>query len=58
MPLDGGYIFKDGMDALLEKVRKGMSAEKREKVIRATSYTLALFVLALILWQFIGPRIL
>ncbi len=58
VPLDGGYIFRDGMDALLEKVRKGMSAEKREKVIRATSYTLALFVLALILWQFIGPRIL
>ena len=58
IPLDGGYIFRDGMDAVLERTNSQMSAERRQKVIRGVSYSLALFVLALILWQFVGPRIL
>jgi membrane-associated protease RseP (regulator of RpoE activity) len=55
VPLDGGYIFKDGLDAALDKMKKGMRAETRDRIVRAVSLTLALFVLALIIWQFVGP---
>lgn len=57
IPLDGGYIFRDGMDAILERTNKQMSAERRGRVIRGVSYALALFILALILWQFVGPQL-
>ncbi len=57
VPLDGGYIFKDGMDALLSRIRRGIKAEERDRIARQVSYLFALLILALILWQMIGPRI-
>ena len=58
VPLDGGYIFRDGLHALVARVRKGMAVERRDRVVRNVSYAFALMILALIVWQFIGPRIL
>ena len=58
VPLDGGYIFRDGLHALVARVRKGMAVERRDRVVKNVSYAFALMILALILWQFIGPRIL
>ena len=57
VPLDGGYIFKDGMDAFLSRIRRGIPAEVRDRIARQVSYLFALLILALILWQMIGPRI-
>jgi membrane-associated protease RseP (regulator of RpoE activity) len=57
VPLDGGYIFRDGLESVLERTNPGMAAERRESIVRNVSYFLALFILALILWQIIGPRI-
>ncbi|MFQ5553420.1 MAG: M50 family metallopeptidase, partial [Thermoplasmata archaeon] len=57
VPLDGGYLFRDWADAGIKRVRKGMKAEDRARVARNLSYVAALFILALILWQLIGPRI-
>ena len=47
VPLDGGYIFKDAIDAFLDKARKGITAERRGRIIGAVSLSVALFVLAL-----------
>lgn len=58
VPLDGGYLFRDGLHALIARVRGGMAAERREKVVRNVSYGFAFLILGLILWQFIGPRVL
>jgi len=58
VPLDGGYIFRDGLHALVARLRKGISAERQDRVVKNVSYAFALMILALILWQFIGPRIL
>lgn len=58
VPLDGGYIFRDGLHALVERLRKGMPVERRDRVVRNVSYAFALMILTLIVWQFIGPRIL
>jgi len=57
VPLDGGYIFKDGLDSFLEKFRKRMKKEDREKVVKNISYLFGIIILALVLWQLIGPRI-
>jgi len=57
VPLDGGFVFKDGVEALVEKLRLGVSAEKRERTVRSVSYAFALLILALIAWQIIGPRL-
>jgi membrane-associated protease RseP (regulator of RpoE activity) len=55
VPLDGGYIFRDGMDYLVSKLRKGYSKAKREEVVGSVTLVLALLVLALIVWQIVGP---
>ncbi len=57
VPLDGGYIFKDALESLVVRLRRGIGNEARDKIVRQISYTSALFILALILWQLIGPRI-
>ena len=55
VPLDGGYIFKDGADTVLHRFIR--DEKKRGKRVDALCYTVALFILFLILWQFIGPRL-
>lgn len=57
VPLDGGFVFKDGIEALLARARRGLSPERRERIVRTVSYAFAFMILALILWQFVGPRI-
>ncbi len=57
VPLDGGYIFKDGMAALVSRVRGGLKPEERDRIVRQVTYLCALVILALILWQMIGPRL-
>lgn len=57
VPLDGGYLFKDLLDGALRRLKATMGTEARERVARNLSLVLALFILALILWQMIVPRI-
>ncbi|MFQ5837766.1 MAG: site-2 protease family protein [Thermoplasmata archaeon] len=57
VPLDGGYLFRDWLEAAITKIKANMRADDREKVARNISYLIALMILALILWQMIGPRI-
>src|SRR6266550_1449711 len=57
VPLDGGYIFKDGIEALLSRVRKGIPTAQRDRIVRGVSMSFAFLILGLVLWQFIGPRI-
>src|SRR2546428_795158 len=57
VPLDGGYIFRDGIESLVSRLRKGMPVEARDRIVRGLSYTFAFLILALVLWQLIGPRI-
>ena len=57
VPLDGGFLFKDGLGALVDKLRKGSSEEQKAKYVRLITIGLALFVLLLIVWQLVGPRL-
>jgi membrane-associated protease RseP (regulator of RpoE activity) len=57
IPLDGGYIYKDGLDFLIVKLFKNISHEKREYYVKIISYTTSIVFLILILMQLIIPRI-
>lgn len=57
VPLDGGYLVRDWLEAVIRKLKGSMRAEDRERTARNVSYLIALFILGLILWQLIGPRI-
>jgi len=58
VPLDGGYIFRDTIHAIMATFRSGMAVERREKIARNVSYAFALMILVLIVWQLVGPRLL
>ena len=57
VPLDGGYIFKDGIESLVVRLRHGLQPAQRDRVVRQVTLFSALVILALILWQMIGPRL-
>jgi membrane-associated protease RseP (regulator of RpoE activity) len=57
IPLDGGFLFKDGIEGLVSRFRKGIPAPQRDRIVRNVSYTFAFLILGLVVWQFIGPRI-
>jgi membrane-associated protease RseP (regulator of RpoE activity) len=56
VPLDGGYLFRDWLDSLVLRIKRNATEKDREKYVAGITYTLALFVLFLIIWQLIGPR--
>ncbi|MBM4249155.1 MAG: hypothetical protein FJ149_06915 [Euryarchaeota archaeon] len=55
--LDGGMVFKDGLESLLRRLRPAWTADTVAR--RATTiYRLTgLLIIFLIAWQFIGPRV-
>jgi len=57
IPLDGGFIFADGVTGMLGKVRSSMTAERKEEIVDRLVSILAVTVLFLIIWQLVGPRI-
>jgi membrane-associated protease RseP (regulator of RpoE activity) len=57
-PLDGGYVFKDGLDSIVKWIKKGISDKKREKYVNLLSNFIAFFFFLLILWTLIIPWIL
>ena len=57
VPLDGGFIFADGVTGMLGKVRSSMTAERKEEIVDRLVSLLAITVLFLIIWQIVGPRL-
>lgn len=55
--LDGGMVFKDGMESLLRRLRPMWTLEKVEKRALLIYRAMGLLVVFLIAWQFIGPRV-
>ncbi|MEW5936580.1 MAG: site-2 protease family protein [Candidatus Thermoplasmatota archaeon] len=55
VPMDGGYLFRDWLDALL--LRLGCAKARREALVDKAVSASSFLVLFLILWMLIGPRI-
>jgi membrane-associated protease RseP (regulator of RpoE activity) len=58
IPLDGGFLYRDWIDTIVAKVRKGMDQKVRDRYVNSIVMSTSLFVLFLIVWQLIGPRVL
>jgi len=52
IPLDGGYLFKDGFSLFLKKTFKNINEEKREKISKNVIFIVSLFILFAIVSQF------
>jgi membrane-associated protease RseP (regulator of RpoE activity) len=68
VPLDGGFVFRDLMKGFIVRARKkrssldkiaapSMSDEELDRAIGFVSLLISVFVLFLIIWQIIGPRL-
>ncbi len=57
VPLDGGHMFRDWVDGFLEKRRPSWTKAQRGLVVNRAAGFMAVFLLLLILAQFIGPAI-
>jgi membrane-associated protease RseP (regulator of RpoE activity) len=55
VPLDGGYVFKDGLSSILDRVKPGMAKEKRSAIINSLTISLAFLVLILFMMIIIVP---
>ena len=58
IPLDGGYLLKDGIAVLLKKINKKMKKEQEEKIAGKITFLISLVVLALILSLITIPRLM
>lgn len=55
VPLDGGHIFKDFVGSFVHGWDPDMSPERRDRIVRRWSTFVALFLLSLVVLQFVGP---
>lgn len=53
VPLDGGFLFNDVIRAFIIKIKKGISDEYKEKIVKNVSLVVSLLILGLILIPFI-----
>jgi membrane-associated protease RseP (regulator of RpoE activity) len=52
VPLDGGFLFNDGVRAILLRAKKGILEETKEKIVKNVSLAVSLIILGLILIPF------
>jgi membrane-associated protease RseP (regulator of RpoE activity) len=52
IPLDGGFLFNDGVRALIQRIKKGIQEETKEKIVKNVSLAISLLILGLILIPF------
>ena len=53
IPLDGGFLFNDVVGSFVRRIRKGISDEKREKIVKNVSLVISLLILLAIIFPFI-----
>jgi membrane-associated protease RseP (regulator of RpoE activity) len=53
IPLDGGFLFSDGVKTIIEKTKKNISEAKKEKLARNISAFVSLLILFIVLFPWI-----
>lgn len=53
VPLDGGFLFNDGIRALISRIKHGIDDEQREKIVKNISLVLSLTILVLLFFPWI-----
>lgn len=55
IPLDGGYVFKDGMSAVLARLRPAMKKDKLMATVNLLSFSLSFLIFILFMMIIMGP---
>jgi len=53
VPLDGGFLFNDAVGSLVKRVKKGISKEEKEKIVKNISLVISLTILIIIILPFV-----
>ncbi len=53
VPLDGGFLFNDGVRAIITRLKKEIKEETKEKIVKNVSLAISLIILGSILLPFI-----
>jgi membrane-associated protease RseP (regulator of RpoE activity) len=56
-PLDGGLLFRDFIGAVARRVKRGWDAAKLDAFAGRAAVATSVFILGLIVWQFVAPRL-
>jgi len=52
VPLDGGFLFNDALRSFVKKVKKDISDEMRDKIVKNVSLVISLTILFLVIFPF------
>jgi membrane-associated protease RseP (regulator of RpoE activity) len=53
IPLDGGFLFNDAIGSIIKKLKKGISDEMKDRIVRNVSITISLLILLAIIFPFL-----
>ena len=53
IPLDGGFLFNDAVGTIIRKLKKGVTDEIRDRIVRNVSITISLLILLAIIFPFL-----
>lgn len=53
IPLDGGFLFSDGIRTIVQKIKKNITEEQRERIIKNITFTISLIILFIVLFPWL-----
>lgn len=53
VPLDGGFLFNDALRSIIKKIKKGISEDQREKVVKNITLVISLIILFLVMFPWL-----
>lgn len=53
IPLDGGFLFNDAIGSIIKKLKKGITDEMKDRIVRNVSITISLLILLAIIFPFL-----
>ena len=53
VPLDGGFLFNDAIGSFIRRIKKGISDERREKIVKNVSLVTSLLILFIVLFPWL-----
>jgi len=53
VPLDGGFLFNDALRSLIKRIKKGITEEQREKLVKNVTLVISLVILILIMFPWL-----
>ena len=53
IPLDGGFLFSDGLRSLVQKIKKNITEEQRERIVKNITFTISLIILFIVIFPWL-----